>query len=173
MPLSRLLLLQKAYVVLALGYLFLSAYRLQVTGEALSAAPLLPSMVMLVIYGGCLWLPSFGMIKSYRTVMIIAVLLFGGGGVIGNVARYLSSGLEHYASYSAWVIAVAINVMACCLISWPRWDVTDTNRQGGRLVSKAAASTMVCTNEQIVISSAEVDMALIYCTGCASSRGDS
>ena len=107
--LSKLLFLQLSFALIAVGYLLLSAYQLQVTGQALSAAPILPSITIFVFYSGCLLLPRIGMIKSYRFTMVVAIVVCGGGGVIGNIMRYMDSGLEQYSTFLAFVIAVAIN----------------------------------------------------------------
>lgn len=94
---------------MAVTYLLLSAYQLQVTGRALSAAPALPAISLFVVYCGSLWLPRMGMIKGYRLAMVVAIILFGGMGVIGNILRYLDSGLEQYSTLLAFIIAIAIN----------------------------------------------------------------
>ena len=47
--------------------------------------------------------------------MIFALLFFGGGGVIGNIARYIQSGLEQYAGFMAFAVAVAINTFGTVL----------------------------------------------------------
>ncbi len=41
--------------------------------------------------------------------MGLALLAFGGGGVIGNILLYVQSGTESYASFEIWLLAVAIN----------------------------------------------------------------
>jgi len=107
--LSKLLFLQLSYVFIGVSYLVLSAYQLQETGQALSAAPILPAIIGFVLYSGFLLLPRIGMIKSYRFAMFLAIILMGGGGVVGNIVRYMDSGLEHYANFLAFAIAVAIN----------------------------------------------------------------
>ncbi|WP_448211767.1 hypothetical protein [Colwellia sp. MEBiC06753] len=56
MKLTTIIKFQATYAIVALGYLFLSAYLLSTTGEALSAAPLLPSIIMLGVYLACLFL---------------------------------------------------------------------------------------------------------------------
>lgn len=80
----RLLVLQWSF---AAAYLLVSALRLNIQGEALSAAPLLPSLLMFVAYCACLFLPKKGKLVGYRVSMVIAIVLFGGGGVVGNIAR--------------------------------------------------------------------------------------
>jgi len=107
--LSKLLFLQLSFAIIAVSYLLFSAYQLYTTGEALSAAPIPYSIITFVLYCCCLLLPRVGMIKGYRLAMVVAIVLFGGGGVVGNVMRYMDSGLEHYATFLAYVIAVAIN----------------------------------------------------------------
>lgn len=54
-------------------------------------------------------------VNWYRISMLPALVLFGGGGVIGNIDRYLNSGLAEYASFAAWAVAVAINLFGTVL----------------------------------------------------------
>jgi ABC-type enterochelin transport system permease subunit len=46
----------------------------------------------------------------YKGLMIIPLIGYGYGGVIMNVTRYLDTGLEFYFSFSAWAVAVLINL---------------------------------------------------------------
>lgn len=49
-------------------------------------------------------------VDGKKTDLVVpALALLGGGGVIGNIARFFDSGLENYASVPACTIAVAIN----------------------------------------------------------------
>ena len=64
---------------------------------------------MFIAYLGVLWLGRVGHVGWYRIGMVPALVLFGIGGVIANVTRFLDSGLENYASTGAWAVAVAIN----------------------------------------------------------------
>lgn len=107
--LKRLLTLQRAFAIASLIYLVWSAIRLQVVGEALSAAALVPSILLFIAYSFSLRLPGYGRIVWYRVCMGLAIVFFGGGGVYGNIIRYLETGLAEYASFEAWIIAVAIN----------------------------------------------------------------
>ena len=113
--LKNLIKLQGLFAIMSLAYLFASLWRQQTIGEALSAAAIVPSILMFIVYSGCLLLPRLNRIAWYRVAMIVAIVLFGGGGVIGNVLRYFDSGLVDYASFSAWAIAVAINAFGTVL----------------------------------------------------------
>jgi hypothetical protein len=113
--LSNLIRLQALFAILALSYLLTSAVSLQITNEPLSAAAIGPSILMFIAYCGALLLPRFGKLGWYRTAMVPALILFGMGGVIGNITRYLDSGLAEYSSVTSWTIAVAINLFGTVL----------------------------------------------------------
>jgi hypothetical protein len=97
------------FAAMSLAFLLVSLLRREATGEALSAAAIGPSIALFLVYLGILCLPRFGYIGWYRIGVIPALILFGGGGVIGNVLRFIDSGLENYASVGWFVLAVAIN----------------------------------------------------------------
>lgn len=113
--LSTLVRLQGVFAALSFSYLLISAVCQQVTGQPLSAAAIGPSILMFVTYCGALFLPRIGMLGWYRIAMVPALVLFGMGGVIGNIGRYVDSGLVEYASFFAWVTAVAINLFGTVL----------------------------------------------------------
>ena len=113
--LKRLLTLQVIFACASLAYLVASLIRRETTGEALSAAAIGPSIAMFIAYLGILYLPKFKRVGWYRIGMIPALLLFGGGGVIGNVIRFVDTGLENYASVPAFALAVAINAYGTVL----------------------------------------------------------
>jgi hypothetical protein len=104
-----LLSFQLSFALASVTFLGVSAWREATMGAPLSAAPILPSILMFVVYAACLLLPRFSRLTWYRIAMAFAVLTFGGGGVIGNIARYVESGIQHYASFEMWLLAVAIN----------------------------------------------------------------
>lgn len=108
-PLERLIRFQTVFAVASLLYLSVSLIRREATGEALSAAAIGPSMLMFIAFLGVLWLGHIGHVGWYRIGMIPALFLFGGGGVVGNAMRYFESGLDNYASFSAFLIAIGIN----------------------------------------------------------------
>lgn len=113
--LSLLVRLQAVFAVASLTYLATSAIRQQMIGEPLSAAAIGPSILMFLAYCAALLLPRTGRIGWYRIAMVPALVLFGFGGVIGNIIRYIDSGLAEYASLAAWGIAVAINFFGTVL----------------------------------------------------------
>lgn len=113
--LSTLVRAQLLYAVLSSAYLIASAVMQAQTGAPLSAANIPASLGLFALYGLCLLLPRFGKVAAYRITMIPALLFFGGGGVIGNVARFADSGLENYASLGAFCIAVLINLYGTVL----------------------------------------------------------
>lgn len=107
--LKKLVILQVIFAVASVSYLLISAWIEHKTGEPLSAAPMVPSLVLFALYGFGLYLAKLPKKLMYRIAMGLAILAFGGGGVVGNILRYMDSGLEHYASFTAYVTAVAIN----------------------------------------------------------------
>lgn len=113
--LSRLVRLQACFAALSLTYLLASAVRQYMTGEAFSAAAIGPSILMFLGYCCALCFPRIDKIEWYRISMVPALVLFGAGGVIGNIARYVDSGLAEYASFAAWAIAVTINLFGTVL----------------------------------------------------------
>lgn len=115
LSLNRLLFLQSIFAAASLTYLVASLLRREMSGEAFSAAAIGPSIAMFIVYLGVLWLGRLGHIAWYRIGMIPALVLFGGGGVIANITRFLDSGLENYASGTAWAVAVGINLFGTIL----------------------------------------------------------
>jgi hypothetical protein len=109
MRLTTLLVLQGVYAAMSLAFLFASGWSVWTTGEPLSAAPVIPSIVMFLVYSGCLLLPRFGKIRWYRVAMAIAIVPFGIGGVLMNILNYAQHGLRDYSSFAIWLIAVGIN----------------------------------------------------------------
>jgi len=109
LTLFTLIRLQAAFAAASLAYLIASGLRLMIMGEPLSPAPLVPSILMFVVYSLVLFLPGMGRTLAWRLSMIPALILFGVGGVFGNVLRFVQTGTEFYASTFFWALAVAIN----------------------------------------------------------------
>lgn len=108
-PLRTLVKLQAVFALLSVTYLLISLWRKEAIGEPLSAAALGPSLALFGLYAASLFLAKLPRKLWYRIAMVFALLFFGGGGVIGNIYRFFDSGLEQYASFPAWLIAVLIN----------------------------------------------------------------
>ncbi len=115
MSLHRLVRLQYIFALASVTYLLVSWWRKETLGEALSAAPIGASILMFIVYAVCLQLARLPKTLWYRLAMGVAVVLFGGGGVIGNIWRYLQDGLDEYASFGAFIIAVSINLFGTIL----------------------------------------------------------
>jgi hypothetical protein len=113
--LGNLVILQAIFALASVAYLLVSGWREHTIGAPLSAAPILPSILLFVVYSACLVLPRLGNIGWYRATMVLAILFFGGGGVAGNILRYVESGIAEYASFSAWFVAVGINAFGTAL----------------------------------------------------------
>lgn len=113
--LQTLLRLQVAYGIAAIAYLVTSAVRTLLVGAPLSAAPPMSMIPVFCVYVACLALPRRFHVGWYRGAMLIWLALLGGGGVIGNIMRYIESGLEYYSSLSAFGIAVLLNAIGAVL----------------------------------------------------------
>jgi uncharacterized membrane protein len=109
MKLRTLLILQCSYAVMSLAFLLASGWSARTSGEPLSAAPVVPSIVMFMIYAGCLLLPKLERIGWYRVAMTIAIVPFGVAGVLMNILNYARHGLRDYSSFAIWFIAVGIS----------------------------------------------------------------
>lgn len=114
MKLKHLLTLQILYAALGVGYNVVSHFVTAGGGKALSSTAPLVGGLSLGIYALCL-LPGFlGKITPYRILMGLAILVFGYGGIIKHLLNY-PDGLAQYASMTAYVVAVAINVYGLAL----------------------------------------------------------
>lgn len=109
MKLRVLIGLQVAFAVMALVFLLISGGYAYTTGKVLSAAQIIPSIIMFLIYSGCLLLPRFGRVGWYRIAMAIAIIPLGGGGVVMNIMNYLQNGLSDFSSFEIFLVAVGIN----------------------------------------------------------------
>ena len=108
--LRTLVVLQILFAVASVSYLLISLWIENETGEPLSAAPMGLSLSLFALYSLSLLLSSRQNKLMYRIAMGIAVVVFGGGGVLANILRYMDSGLDQYASFTTYVIAVSINI---------------------------------------------------------------
>ncbi|RLA48417.1 MAG: hypothetical protein DRR42_16775 [Gammaproteobacteria bacterium] len=107
--LCTLLWCQLTFYLLAIGYLTASYLSLSGGGPAFSTANPITSGIILTIY--CTFLLA-GILQAhtvYRILMGISVIGFGYGGVIYHIINYSQTGLEGYASFAAWLIAILFN----------------------------------------------------------------
>lgn len=92
MKLKTLLPLQALVAAASLTVLAIVAWRAGVPGAALSAAPASPSMASIGSYGACLLLPPASRTGWYRLGLVVAILVFGGGGVLGKCRQLRAVG---------------------------------------------------------------------------------
>lgn len=109
MKIRTLTILQFLFALASVTYLLVNAWRVHLEIEPLSPAPIALSLILFGLYTMSIFLVRLKSKIWYRIAMGCAILFFGGGGVIGNIMRYMDSGLEQYASFSALALAVSIN----------------------------------------------------------------
>lgn len=109
MKIRTLIILQLLFVVASVSYLLANTWRVHFEIEPLSPAPIALSLILFGLYTMSIFLVRLKSKIWYRIAMGCAILFFGGGGVVGNIMRYMDSGLEQYASFSALALAVSIN----------------------------------------------------------------
>ncbi|MBU3914187.1 hypothetical protein KKA14_01500 [bacterium] len=112
--LSTLLKLQLIYCVLGVGYNIVSYISAMTGGRQLSANSPITSGIFMSVYGLCLIAGYKGFFKSYRLLMLFFLIASGYGGVIKHFIIYAKQP-EVYASYSAWVSAIGINLFGFLL----------------------------------------------------------
>lgn len=108
MKLYMLLKLQVIYMLLGIGYNCVSLLMASIGSKPLSSTSATLGIIALLIYGLFLLPGLWGNHKVYRLLMVIAVIVFGYGGVISHLLNY--SNLNLYYSGAAWLSAVAINL---------------------------------------------------------------
>jgi len=113
--LRTLVILQLLFATASISYLFINVWREHMTVKPLSPAPIVFSLILFGLYIMSLFLAKLHQTVWYRVAMGFAILFFGVGGVIGNIVRYMDSGLEDYSSFTALVAAVAINAFGSVL----------------------------------------------------------
>lgn len=107
--LNKLILLQVLFAIMTLTYLFLGMWKNSDMGILFSTVLFIPSIILVPLYGLSLLLACLPSKLSYRAAMLFAIIVFGGGGVIGNIAGHILMGKEFYDSFWALLIIVLIN----------------------------------------------------------------
>ncbi len=131
MRLKRLLTLQLNYMFLGIGY-NAASYVFGLMGKPrFSATDPVTGAIFMAIYGLCLVPGALRWLKTYRVLMLIALFVFGYGGVVKHILNLINDP-SLYSSIWAWAIAVGINLFGLILnfITVGGWFVdgnTNTN----------------------------------------------
>ncbi len=115
--LKKLIVLQLLFVILTLVFAWINISEIQQSGKSLTASPILPTLIMIFAYLGSLFLAALNNKLWYRATMLIAILIFGVGGVLGNIVGFLLTGMKFYTSIWTWAITVIINIYGTILNS--------------------------------------------------------
>jgi hypothetical protein len=114
MHLKRLLFLQFIYLAHGIGYNVVS-YVSHAAGKShLSATDPVTGAIVMSIYGLCLIPGVLRYIKTYRVLMLVAIVVFGYGGVVKHIINLINDP-SLYSSIFAWFSAVGINVFGLVL----------------------------------------------------------
>jgi hypothetical protein len=108
MKLSRLLKYQLAYAVAGISYNIVSLIMFYTSGRTLSTTSPYLGMTTLLVYAVCLLFGHFGYHAVYRTLMLVSIIGFGYAGIYLHLLNI--SSLHLYYSFTAWFLAVGINV---------------------------------------------------------------
>ena len=112
---KTLLLAQIFYLVLGAGYNVVSMIIAAMGGVPLSATNPGVGLVSMLAFG-ILLIPAFlGRIGIYRALMILAIAVYGYGGIYLHVANVMAGGMHMYSSSLALVLAIGINVFGLIL----------------------------------------------------------
>jgi hypothetical protein len=110
MTLTRLLTFQIIYALMGLGYNVVSYFLALAGKEQLSATDPVTGAIVMVVYALFLVPGMLRYVIPYRILMVIAIVVFGYGGIYAHIANFIDSGFSLYSSPLAWVLAVGINV---------------------------------------------------------------
>jgi len=114
MSLSRLLKLQWFYIILGVGYNVVSYIVVMSGGQQLSTTPPLRGAPAMLMYGLFLIAAYKGRFALYRILMFLAILIYGWGGIGIHLMKYIRDPSQ-YASFTAWILAMGINVFGLVL----------------------------------------------------------
>jgi hypothetical protein len=112
--LSTLLKLQLIYSLLGIGYNVVSHLVTLYGGQPLSATAPLTGGLFMAFYGLCLITGYKNLQKPYRILMFLFVIIIGYSGFVKHFIIYAQQP-EAYASFSAWLFAVGINLLGLIL----------------------------------------------------------
>lgn len=102
----RILLLQIAYLCVALAFNALSASLALAGRKPLAPTNLVVASGVFALYALALWVGHAGFDTAYRAAMLFFVLVLGAGGVLAHLRR---GPTQAYQSVAAWAAAILIN----------------------------------------------------------------
>ncbi len=111
---STLLKFQLFYCFLGVIYNVVSYISVISGGRQLSSGSPVVGGLFMSFYGLCLVTGYKGFIKTYRLLMIFFLVAIGYGGIVKHFIVY-SSQPEAYASFTAWISAIGINLFGFLL----------------------------------------------------------
>ena len=112
--LKRLLMLQWVYVILGVGYNVVSFIVVLSGGQQLSTTQPVQGAMAMSLYGIFLVAAYTGRYKLYRFLMGLSIVIYGWGGIGIHLMKYANDPSQ-YASFTAWIVAMGINVFGLFL----------------------------------------------------------
>ena len=112
--LSSVMRCQIAYALTGFLFNVVSVFTLNIYGYLLAPTNPLVGTAAMLLYFGCVLTGYYGFLKLYRTLMALAILIFGYSGFFVHVIRLVGSA-ELYISFSVGVLAVVINAVGLVL----------------------------------------------------------
>lgn len=127
LSLKSLLKLQVGYYLLGMIFNFVSIYCVSIGEQQLTPNEPKQAAISMTLYAFFL-IPGFlRKIGIYRILMVVAVILMGYGGVFNHI-NLINNTPELYASVTAGVIGISINVYGLvlnCIAALKRFQVED------------------------------------------------
>jgi len=111
---SILLKLQLTYCLLGVGYNIISCTMAVSGGRQLSANSPIAGGIFMSVYGLCLITGYKELYKTYRLLMLFFLIITGYSGILQHFIMYVQQPAE-YASFSAWISAIIINIFGFLL----------------------------------------------------------
>ncbi|MFK7936724.1 MAG: hypothetical protein AB8G22_24635 [Saprospiraceae bacterium] len=114
MNIKQLLKLQFIYCLLGVLFNVISSGLIQYGGKGLTSTPPIIGTLTMFVYGCFLVSGILRKLNVYRSLMLIAILAFGYGGIIKHFIL-LNQSPELYASLTSGIIAISINIFGLFL----------------------------------------------------------
>ena len=114
MSLAKLLRFQWLYCLLGVVFNVVSWMVLAKAGKALTPTAPVSGLVVMAIYGFFLLAGHFKKVSVYRSLMVVAILALGYGGIFSHI-RLLSQSPDLYQSLWVGILAILINAFGLVL----------------------------------------------------------